>query len=100
MSDVHTKCVLIPADKEANNVVIVWRLYYFDTLKCELIGTNAVKLSWARKMLTMGMVAIQPYNLVSKLKKSSKKVSEYDQEIPQTHNADQPTAPWGRATGH
>ena len=29
-----------------------------------------------------------------------KKVSEYDQEIPQSHTADQPTAPWGRATKH
>ena len=26
------------------------------------------------------------------------KVSEYDQEIPQSHTADQPTAPWGKAT--
>ena len=26
--------------------------------------------------------------------------SEYDQEIPQSQTADQPTAPWGRATGH
>ena len=26
------------------------------------------------------------------------KVSEYDQEIPQSHTEDQPTAPWGRAT--
>ena len=24
------------------------------------------------------------------------KVSEYDQEIPQSQTADQPTAPWGR----
>ena len=28
------------------------------------------------------------------------KVSEYDQEIPQSYNADQPTAPWGSATEH
>ena len=28
------------------------------------------------------------------------KVSEYDQEIPQSHTADQPTAPLGRATEH
>ena len=28
------------------------------------------------------------------------KVSEYDQEIPQSHTADQPTAPVGRATEH
>ena len=26
--------------------------------------------------------------------------SEYDQEIPQSHNADQPKAPLGRATEH
>ena len=25
------------------------------------------------------------------------KVSEYDQELPQSHTADLPTAPWGRA---
>ena len=29
-----------------------------------------------------------------------KKVSEYDQEIQQSHTADQPTAPRGRATEH
>ena len=28
------------------------------------------------------------------------KVSEYDQEIPQSHTADQPTAPRGRAIKH
>ena len=28
----------------------------------------------------------------------NKKVSEYDQEIPQSHTADQPTAPQGKAT--
>ena len=31
---------------------------------------------------------------------SFQKVSEYDQEIPQSHTADQPTAPWGRATDY
>ena len=30
----------------------------------------------------------------------AKKVSEYDQEIPQSQTADQPTAPCGRAKGH
>ena len=28
------------------------------------------------------------------------KKSEYDQEIPQSHAADQPTTLWGRATEH
>ena len=27
-------------------------------------------------------------------------ISEYDQEIPQSNSADQPTAQWGRATEH
>ena len=36
--------VLVPADKAANNVVVVWRLYYINTLKCEHVDTNAYKL--------------------------------------------------------
>ena len=36
--------VLVPADKAANNVVVVGRLYYINTLKRELIDTNAYKL--------------------------------------------------------
>ena len=35
---------MVPADKTANNVVVVWPLYYIDTLKHELIDTNAYKL--------------------------------------------------------
>ena len=36
--------VLVPAGKAANNVVVVWRLYYVNTLKRELVDTNAYKL--------------------------------------------------------
>ena len=37
--------VLVPADKAANNVVVVvLRLYYINTLKRELVDTNAYKL--------------------------------------------------------
>ena len=35
---------LIPAYKAANNVVVVWRLFYINTLKCELVDTYAYKL--------------------------------------------------------
>ena len=35
---------LVPADKAANNVVVVLRLYYSNTLKRELVDTNAYKL--------------------------------------------------------
>ena len=36
--------VLVPADKAANNVVVVWRLYYINTLKHEPVDTKAYKL--------------------------------------------------------
>ena len=36
--------VLVPADKGANNVVVVWQLYYINILKLELVDTNAYKL--------------------------------------------------------
>ena len=36
--------VLVPADKAANNVVVVWWLYYINTLKHELVDINAYKL--------------------------------------------------------
>ena len=36
--------VLVPVDKASNNVSVVWRLYYINTLKCELVDTNAYKL--------------------------------------------------------
>ena len=45
VEDFHRKYVLVPADKAANNVVVVWRLFwllhYIDTLKQELSGTKA-----------------------------------------------------------
>ena len=44
IQDFHMNYVLVPADKAAYNVVVVWRLYYTDTLKRELIDTNAYKL--------------------------------------------------------
>ena len=39
----HGKYVLVLADKAANNVVVVWRLHYINTLKQELSGTKAYK---------------------------------------------------------
>ena len=43
IQDFHKKYVLVPADKAANNVVVVWRLHYINTLKQELSGTKAYK---------------------------------------------------------
>ena len=41
IQDFHMNYVLVPADKAANNVVVVWRLYYINTLKRELVDTSA-----------------------------------------------------------
>ena len=37
-------CVLVPADKATNNVVVVWLLYYIKNLKRELVDTKAYEL--------------------------------------------------------
>ena len=41
--DFHRKYLVVPADKAANNVVVVWRFHYINTLKQELSGTKAYK---------------------------------------------------------
>ena len=41
IQEFHRKYVLVPADKAANNVVVVCRLHYINTLKLELNGTKA-----------------------------------------------------------
>ena len=41
IQEFHRKYVLVPADKAANNVVVVYRLHYINTLKQELNGTTA-----------------------------------------------------------
>ena len=43
IQDFHRKYVLVPANKAANNVVVVWRLHYINTLKQELSGSKAYK---------------------------------------------------------
>ena len=40
IQEFHSKHVLAPADKAANNVVVVWRLYYINTLIQELGNTK------------------------------------------------------------
>ena len=41
IQEFHSKYVLVPADKAANNVVVVCRLHYINTLKQELNVTKA-----------------------------------------------------------
>ena len=41
IQELHSKYVLVPADKAANNFVVVCRPHYINTLKQELDGTRA-----------------------------------------------------------
>ena len=41
IQEFHRKYVWVPADKAANNFVVVCRLHYINTLKQELNGTKA-----------------------------------------------------------
>ena len=41
IQEFHRKYVLVPANKAANNVVVVCRLHYINTLKQQLSGTKA-----------------------------------------------------------
>ena len=41
IQEFHRKYVLVPADKGANNVVVVCQLHYINTLKQEFNGTKA-----------------------------------------------------------
>ena len=43
IQEFHRKYVLAPADKAANNVVVVWQLYYINTLIQELGSTKTYK---------------------------------------------------------
>ena len=41
IEEFHRKYAMVSADKAANNVAVVWRLHYIDTLKQELSDTKA-----------------------------------------------------------
>ena len=64
IQEFHRKYVLVPADKAANNIVVVYRLHYINTLKQELNGTKAYKETSTDKKT---VVAIQMICLISLL---------------------------------
>ena len=49
IEEFHRKIVSVPADKAANNVVVVLRLHYINTLKQELTGTKAYEQTSEKK---------------------------------------------------
>ena len=58
--------MFLPADKAANNVVVIWRLHYIDTLKQELGGTKAYELQplMEERSVLMIITTIQPPSLL------------------------------------
>ena len=72
----HMKYVFVPADKAANTVVVVWQLYCINTLKRELVDTDAYKLqpSLSERMIFNGLGCHTALNFGVKAKKNQDKV--------------------------
>ena len=43
LSNIHEKYVLVPADKAANNVIVIWKKFYIDVLSNELKSIHTYK---------------------------------------------------------
>ena len=78
--------VLVPADKAANNVVVVWWLYYINTLKRELVDTNAYKLqpSLSERVIVDGHGCHTALHFGVKAKENQDKVPTLDW-LPKLH---------------
>ena len=50
IQEFHSKYALVPADKAANNVVVVCRFHYINILKQELNGTKAYEETYMRSL--------------------------------------------------
>ena len=78
VQDFHMNYVSVPADKAANNVV-VWRLYYINILKRELVDTNAYKLqpSLSERVIVDGHCCHTALNSGVKAKENQDKVPTF-----------------------
>jgi hypothetical protein len=69
--DFHSKFVLVPADKAANNIIIVWRIHYINVLPNELNSTYAYsKISASENDIVNNHITYIPI-LESKLNKKN-----------------------------
>ena len=69
----HRKYVLVPANKAANNIDVVCRLHYINTLKEELHGTKAYKeTSTDEKTVVNSHSNDMPYILLQMLRNAKK----------------------------
>ena len=75
IQEFHRKYVLVPADKAANNVVVVCRLHYINTLKQELNGTKAYEeTSTDEKSVVNSHSNNLPYKFAVNVKESQDKL--------------------------
>ena len=75
IQELHRKYVLVPSDKAANNVVVVCRLHYINTLKQELNGTKAYEeTSTDEKSVVNSHSNNLPYNFAVNVKESQDKL--------------------------
>ena len=75
IQEFHRKYVLVPADKAANNVVVVCLLHYINTLKQELTGTKAYEeTSTDEKSVVNSHSNNLPYKFAVNVKESQDKL--------------------------
>ena len=64
IQEFHRRFVLAPADKAANNVVVVWKGYFINTLKQELSTAKHMSITGLRRRLSLiGIDAIWQISL-------------------------------------
>ena len=75
IQEFHRKYVLVSADKAANNIVVVCRLHYINTLKQELNGTKAYEeTSSDEKTVVYSHLNELPYKFAVKVKERQDKL--------------------------
>ena len=63
MEKLHLKYVIAPADKAANNVIIIWKRHYVEVLKGELNSTS----TYATAQLTKDQLLVHHINTLTKI---------------------------------
>ena len=63
MEKLHRKCVFAPADKAANNVIIIWKRHYVEVLKGELNSTS----TYVPAQLTKDQLLVHHINTLTKI---------------------------------
>ena len=75
IQEFHRKYVLVPADKAVNNIVVVCRLHYINTLKQEINGTKAYEdTSTDEKIVVKSRSNELPYQFAVNVKERQDKL--------------------------